>query len=80
MQLTTNKKMSNASDCYSVAKSHQEHNGSLSKYCIYEPWWRFEVRSYCLQKSASACGLTHGCVTMPSGYQGCELSNFALIV
>jgi len=36
--------------------------------------------SYCLQQSAPACALTDGGVTMLSSSQGCELSNFALIL
>jgi len=35
--------------------------------------------SFCLQQSAPACGLTHGCVTMRSDSQGCELSDFAIM-
>jgi len=34
----------------------------------------------CLQQPAPGCGLTDGCVTMLSDSQGCELSNFVLIL
>jgi len=39
-------------------------------------------RRLCLQQPAPACGstLTHGCVTMLSDSQGCELSHFVLIL
>jgi len=37
-------------------------------------------RHLCLQQRAHACGLTHGCVTMLSDSQGCELSHFVLIL
>ena len=37
-------------------------------------------RSFCLQQSAPAYGLTHGCVTMLSDSQSCELSDFILIL
>jgi len=33
-------------------------------------------RRLCLQQPASACGLTHGCVTVLSDSQGCELFHF----
>jgi len=36
-------------------------------------------RRLCLQQPAPACGLTHGCVTMLSDSQGCELSHFVHI-
>jgi len=37
-------------------------------------------RRLCLQQPAPACGLTHGCVTMLSDTQGCELSHFDLFL
>jgi len=37
-------------------------------------------RSFCLQQSAFACGLSHSCVTMLSDSQGCELSDFTDIL
>jgi len=37
-------------------------------------------RRFCLQQPAPACGLTHGCVTMLSESQGCELSHFVLFL
>jgi len=48
---------------------------------IYEPWWRFDVELLSPAISAGmACGLTDRCVTMLSSSQGCELSNFTLIL
>jgi len=37
-------------------------------------------RSFCLQQSAPACGLTDGGITTLSDSQGCDLCNFALIL
>jgi len=37
-------------------------------------------RRLCLQQPVPACGLTHGCVTMLSNSQGCELFHFVLIL
>jgi len=37
-------------------------------------------RRLCLHQLAPACGLTHGCVTMLSDSQACELSHFVLIL
>jgi len=37
-------------------------------------------RRLCLQQPAPAFGLTHGCVTMLSDSQACELSHFVLIL
>jgi len=34
----------------------------------------------CLQQPVPTCGLTHGCVTMLSDSQGCELFHFVLIL
>jgi len=36
-------------------------------------------RRLCPQQPVPACGLTHGCVTMLSDSQGCELFHFVLI-
>jgi len=37
-------------------------------------------RRLCLQQPVPACGLIHGCVTMLSNRQGCELFDFVLIL
>jgi len=37
-------------------------------------------RRMCLQQAVPTCGLTHGCVTMLSDSQGCELFHFVLIL
>jgi len=37
-------------------------------------------RRFCLQQPAPAWTLTHGCVTMLSDSQACELSHFVLIL
>jgi len=37
-------------------------------------------RRLCLHQPAPACGLTHGCVTMLSESQDCELSYFVVIL
>jgi len=37
-------------------------------------------RRLCLQQPAPVCALTHGCVTMLSGSQACELSHIDLIL
>jgi len=37
-------------------------------------------KSFCLQQKAPACGLIHGCVTTLSECQGCELSDFPIIL
>ena len=71
-------KMSNASGCCPVAKSHQDHWGSQSEqFRIFRDVLR---RSFCLKQSAPAFGLTHGCVTPLSDSQGCELSDFAHVL
>ena len=58
-------------------KSHQYH----------QSWQREQLqtlvtfkRRLCLQQPAPAYGLTHGCVTMRSDSQACELSHFVLIL
>jgi len=38
------------------------------------------ISRLCLQQPVPACGLTHGCVTMLSDSQGCELFHFVLIL
>jgi len=71
-------KMLYASACYPVAKSHQDSQGSQSE----------QLRTLVtFSGGASVSGiqcphvvLTDGCVTMLSYSQGCELSDFALIL
>ena len=65
--------MSNASDCYSVANSHQDRNGSQSEYL----WALVTLRwSYCLQQSAPACGLTGGLTGQSQCFQVIRVANF----
>jgi len=77
MLVITIYKMSNASRWYPFAKSHQDHQGSQREQLRTLVALR---RRLCLQQPAPACGLTHGCVTMLSDSQGCELSSFVLIL
>jgi len=68
--------MSNASRCYPVAISHQDHEGSQKEQLRTLVTLR---RHLCLQQPAPACGLTDGCATMLSGSHGSKLSHIAFI-
>jgi len=67
--------MSNASDCYPVAKSHQDHQDSQSEI-LRTLRFKMELLSPAI---SVACGFTLGCVTMLSDSQGSEHPDFALI-
>ena len=60
-----------------IAKSHQDHQGSRRAIINQSDVSR---RSFCRQAPACGCGLTHGCVTMLSECQGCELSDFPFCI
>jgi len=68
----------NGSDCYSVAKSRQDHQGSQSEQL--RTFGDILRRSFCLQQSVLAYVLTDGHITMLSDSQGCALFDFALIL
>jgi len=68
-------------ECQSLIPSYQSSSRSprFAKWAITNFSDVF-MGSICLQQTAPACGLTHGCVTMLSENQRCELSHFVLIL